>query len=231
MGTISSEKFFLPIWAHPNYNIHPLDHITEAEAHWMLHFNAIDAGVGRGFFISKYFTVRPFIGPSSVWIDQHYHLEYEKPPLLAGTPARKDRIHLTNDFFGIGARIGCELRFHLFQSLSLLTRGAGAIYAGHFEVRRKEKLESNLGNQFFKVTENIHAGRAATSLEMGLCWEHAMHHKRYIRAELCYDIQYFFKQNQMPRVISRVLDPSQTFLYDQGDLTLHGGSFSVTLGF
>src|SRR5579862_9094699 len=225
----SSSKFFLPIWAHPDFNFPAFDHITETEAHWMLQFNAIDAGLGRSFYISKYFVVRPFIGPSSVWIDQHYHIEYEKPPILARGHERTDHIHLKNAFFGIGARVGCELRFHFTKALSLLTRSAGAIYAWRFEVTRKEKFETILlGPQTYDVDQTIHAGRAATSLEMGFCWEHAMHNNRYVRVELCYDVHYFFKQNQMERVISKIMNPSLTFLSDQGDLSLHGGSFSFT---
>ncbi len=229
-GTISSDKFFLPIWGNPSFLAFPFEHITEAEAHWMLHFDEIDAGIGRGFYISKFLTMRPFAGPSAVWINQHYHIEYEKPA-IRNLPIRRDRIHLKNDFFGIGARVGCELRFRFTRSLSLLTRGSGAIYAGHFEVQRKEKLDSILGDQFYKITQNIRAGRAATGLEMGFCWEHGIQNKYYVRAELCYDIQYFFKQNQMPRVLSKVMSTSPTYFSDQGDLTLHGGSFSVTFGF
>ncbi len=127
----------------------------------------------------------------------------------------------------------CWKGFHFTKALSLLTRGAGAIYAGRFEVRRKEKFDAILlpSLQTYDIHQNIHAGRAATSLEMGFCWEHAMHDNRYIRVELCYDIHYFFKQNQMERVISKIMSPSLTFLSDQGDLSLHGGSFSFALGF
>jgi hypothetical protein len=231
-GSISSSSFFLPIWAHPDFSTLPFDPITETKAHWMLQFNAIDAGLGRSFYISKYFVLRPFIGPSSIWIHQHYHIEYEMPSIPAGGPEYTDRIHLKNAFFGIGARVGCELRFHFTKALSLLTRGAGAIYAGRFEVTRTEKFNTTLLDpQTYDIDQPIHAGRAATSLEMGFCWEHALHHNRYVRIELCYDIHYFFKQNQMQRVISKTMSPSLTFLSDQGDLSLHGGSFSLTLGF
>lgn len=229
-GSISSGKFFLPVWADPNFHPFPFEHITEAEAHWKLQFNEIDVRLGRGYCISKFLTARPFIGPSSVWIDQHYHIEYEKPAIFT-IPTRKDHIHIHNAFFGIGASAGCELRFRFTRNLSLLTRGLGAIYAGRFEISRKEKLESILGNKFFKIKQDIHAGRAATALEMGLCWEHSIQNKYYVRAELCYDIHYFFKQNQMPRLIARPLTRTPTYFSDQGDLALQGGSFSVTVGF
>lgn len=229
LGSISSQKFFLPIWAHPNFNAFSFDPIRITEAHWQLHFNEIDAGVGRGFYVSKYFTVRPFAGPSAVWIHQHYHIEYEQPP-LDPIPALANKIHLKNAFFGIGAQVGCDLSFHLTRPLSLFTRASGAIYAGRFEIRRKESFRS-ITNEGFNVSHNLHAGRAATALEMGLSWEHAVQDSYYVRAELCYDIHYFFKQNQMPRVISRVMSPLATYFVDQGDLILHGGSFAVRLGF
>lgn len=230
-NNLSSGKFFLPIWAHPNFNGFPFDPISDTEAHWTLHFNEIDAGIGRSFYISKFFTVRPFVGPSSVSIDQKYKVKYKKPP-ISNIPERKDTVHLKNDFFGIGARAGCELRFHFIKGLSLMTRGSAAIYAGRFKVRRQEKFSSAvLGDQSFYIPQNIHLGRAATSLESGFCWEHGINHKAYIRAELCYDLEFFFKQNQMLRVISEVASPSGTFLADQGDLVLQGGSFSVTVGF
>jgi Legionella pneumophila major outer membrane protein precursor len=229
-GSISSDRFFLPIWADPNFTPLPFDQISEAEAHWTLHFNQIDAGVGRGFYFSKFFSIRPFIGPSAVWINQHYHIKYVKPA-IAILPARTDHIHLENEFFGIGAAAGCDLSFRLTRAVSLFTRGTAAIYAGRFEVSRKENLESIFGGQKFHVSQVIHAGRPATALEMGLSWEHGIQKKYYVRAELCYDIHYFFKQNQMQRIISKAMSVSPTFLSDQGDLALHGGSFSVLFGF
>jgi hypothetical protein len=229
LGTISSQKFFLPVWAHPNFNAFGFDPIRTTDAHWKLHFNKIDAGIGRGFYVTKYFTARPFAGPSAIWIHQHYHIEYDQLS-LGPIPALNNKIHLRNAFFGIGVQVGCDLNFHLTRPLSLFTRGSGAIYAGHFEIRRKETFRS-LTNESFKLSHNLHAGRAAVALEMGFAWEHAMQDSYYIRAELCYDIHYFFKQNQMPRVISHAMSPLSTYFVDQGDLALHGGSFSVRLGF
>ena len=45
--------------------------VQKASATWALHFNVLDAELGRNFWISKYLTLRPFIGMKFSWLTQH----------------------------------------------------------------------------------------------------------------------------------------------------------------
>ncbi|HEY2811548.1 MAG TPA: Lpg1974 family pore-forming outer membrane protein [Rhabdochlamydiaceae bacterium] len=224
-----NQSFFSP-WSNPNFTIFPVAQIIEAEAHWKLHFDTIDLELGRAFFMTKFLVLRPFIGPSSIWINQRYKLEYEANGIIARRRVFKDRIKLKNFFFGLGARAGGEMNFHFTTALSLMAKGALAIYAGKFDVDRKEKMQNTLNTTTFDIDDNFRAGRAATTLAMGFRWEHFTSKKWYVRAELCYDIQFFFKQNQFIRDMAP-FNKNSDFLSDKGDLSLHGGSFSLTLGF
>ena len=230
-GMLPPGEFFLPLWSHPNFIVTPPLRIMRTEAHWKLHFNEYDWNLGKAFHVAKFFVLRPFVGPSAVRIEQHYHIKYTR-----AIDMEEDHIHLKNDFWGIGARAGCDVQFLLGREWSLMGKASAAIYSGRFKIDRDEEFESVFGEESFDTDQTIHISRPATSLSIGLNWEHKFLRRcAFFRANLSYDMQYFFKQNQFPRLIAKsFVDtpiPNDTYLADQGDLNLHGGSFSLTYGF
>ncbi len=230
-GMLASGEFFLPLWSSPDFIVTPPMVITSTDAHWKLHFNELDWNLGKAYHPTKFLVMRPFIGPSAVRIEQEYHIKYRRAVLT-----EEDHIHIENEFKGIGARAGCDLQFLLGREWSLMAKASAAIYSGYFDIDRDEDFESPFGKESFDIDQKIHVARPATSLSLGLNWEHKFLRRcAFFRANLSYDIQYFFKQNQMPRVIGKpftsTVIPFDTFIADQGDLNLHGGSFSLTYGF
>lgn len=100
----------------PYVNLTENDYFTKASAIWRLHFNVIDIDLGRNFYISKYLSLRPFVGLKGSWQNQHYNSSYEG--ILRNDSFSYLR-KLSNSFWGIGIRSGCNTAWHLAGTWSI----------------------------------------------------------------------------------------------------------------
>lgn len=92
------------------------DYFTNASSVWRLHFNVIDADFGRNFYISKYLSLRPFVGLKGSWQNQHNNSSYSGiKDELSFSYLRK----LSNSFWGVGIRSGCNTAWHLAGTWSI----------------------------------------------------------------------------------------------------------------
>jgi len=89
---------------------------NHARASWKMQFNALDLELGRNFWISKFLTLRPFVGMKFSWIEQsfrHKHRNiFSQGNTLAAVPVfalETDNTfssHNKMDQFGVGMRSG-----------------------------------------------------------------------------------------------------------------------------
>ncbi len=226
-------KSFYAVWAHPVATADILFNFTFAKAKWTLRFNELDLLLGRNFAVTKRFKVHPFLGGTTVWINQHYHVFYSEI-LSFGFYHTK----LKNEFWGAGLKTGCDLHFGLGAGWSLFGSGSASLYTGEFDLGRKERF-STIATPFTKVKfdQDLDAARLATALSMGIDWKNRFHGDRYyVNMRLMYELLSFFKQNEFIRVAN--YDPTgnsnasnTSLIKDSGPLVLHGGTLSVTFGF
>ena len=197
--------------------------VTEAEATWRLHLQLADLELGRGFGVSKWLSLRPFIGVRGAWIYQQYHIEYTGGSAVP--VGETDIVSMRNNCWGVGLRFGLDTTWGLGRGLSVFGDGAFSILSGHFNVQQREHLE-NSGSNILNVSSHPDTAISILELSLGLQYDRLfMKNKYHLGIQLGYEFNYFFDQNQFIRFISS--SSPGLFSQNNGDLSLQG----VSLGF
>lgn len=181
-----------PLWMAP-FGL-PANFFAEhAKLRWSVTLNSADAELGRNCLVSKWVSLRPFMGIRSAWIDQDLHIDY-----TGGTavPAGgKDQLRFDNDFWGIGLRIGVDSLWGLGGGWGLFGNGAASMLAGDFTVRQKEK-EADLTRLNLKADTNTVV--AIAELALGLQWDKLFAQDRYhLGFKFGWELNVFFDQNRL----------------------------------
>lgn len=192
---------------------HQYSHLSYASARWNLHFNVIDASLGRNFYISKFLSLRPFFGAKGTWQSQSLHVKYDfttQPDINS-----KNK----NDFWGIGLMMGVNTAWHFGGTWSLYADGALSTLWGAFYVKRSDKNPST-GVVYYDAAERTHSIKPVVELGAGLRKEMWIYHDRFhISWQAGWEQQVWFSQNQFDFYTSQ----------RQGDLNIQG--FSTRLRF
>jgi hypothetical protein len=102
-------------------------------------YNMFDFDLGRRFQPSESLLTRPLIGLRAGWIDQTIDSSFEANHLNGGTPFQRQLSEaMTNDFWGIGPKVGLENALTLRRSdageLSLAANFYAAYLVGHWDI-------------------------------------------------------------------------------------------------
>lgn len=218
----------IPIWSSPTFA--PQAPFADyAKARWRLHFNTLTLTLSRPFKVSRYLVMTPAIGPSGLWIEQHYHLKYTLPPLSPGY----SHVHLKNAFEAIGLYAGLETRFGFRWGVSVFNQAALSLYYGEFDLKRKETFtpaatpDRVVRDQVKKEWRTV---APVIQMALGLRFDHTFAHNRMaIAIKLCYEYGIYFSQNQFLRLLTP--NAGVSFAPTQGDLTISGGTLSAGMIF
>ena len=99
-----------------------------AKAHWHLNLNMADLELGRTCMVSKWLSIRPFVGVRGLVTDQDYNVSYRGGTVA---PFDEDKVHMDNDFWGVGIRMGANTLWGLGRGFSIygnaLSKSAGPL--------------------------------------------------------------------------------------------------------
>lgn len=179
-------------------------------ATWKLNLDWIDLELGRSFWVSKYMSLRPFIGLRYAKIDQNYDLEHSggswSPRIDPPQDPLKGDVSLNNDYKGLGMLSGLESIWNFGCGWGFYDHVAISIIYGHFDIDHKEKIREAL-SPYTKTTildsrSSFRASRAIFDLDLGIQWARSFCDCRYaFQARLSWEIHLFFHQNQLWRVV------------------------------
>ncbi|MCB1109860.1 MAG: hypothetical protein KDK64_02675 [Chlamydiia bacterium] len=225
----------LPTWDIANitsFSIRP-DTITQAQGEWDIHFYAIDVSLGRNFFISRFLTLRPFVGFKGSWIDQDYKVRYALENLSTTTSLRMEN---DQDFWGVGLCSGIETAWHIDPSWSLYGNLALSALWSQFEVHRKDiRTDSrNAGGNnnpplntpvtFYNSNNNFHTLKGILEFGMGLRAQWWLFENRYhFLIQAGWEEQLWINQNNF--------DKSHFVMTNHGDLLLQGLTIKLRFDF
>ena len=197
----------------------------KASVRWTVHFNMFDWELGRGFWVSKALSLRPFIGLKGGWIYQSIHSKWQNPHVSASQLFNTGTENLKNDFWGVGPCGGLSMKWNLIacpcQCFSLFGDFSGALMYGHwiFEDVYKNDINQEI------VIKTSHLKSAATMVRtlMGLGWDTNFSQDRFhFSVKLGYEMQFW-------------LDQLQFYSFDAGRLsnvlTLQGGTLEFRFDF
>lgn len=206
-------------------------------------YNALDLVLGKAIFMSSRVSLKPHIGLKNIWVSQRYilkDLNFVDLTTLSGNVnmnlTDKDKV------WGIGPEAGWDLGLYCTKSFSLVATFEGALLQSYFKVSQKEVLDvipvgSEATESVTNLAGNMHQFIPYGRMLLGANWGRVFNQgKQRIDLSLNYEINYFWKINQMLNQATSTtsIDGASTrVLIDRWseDLAFYGVTFKVNFGF
>lgn len=109
--------------------------IESATGAWELSYDVLDGEIGRNFFLSQYFTMRPFIGIRSQWQDATFNVAYEN-----STEVQNVNQNATS--FGVGIFSGSDVSYQFSRSWSLYGKSSLTLLSNRVKATLLELLNT-----------------------------------------------------------------------------------------
>lgn len=190
-----------------------------ADFSWDLKFDSLDIDLLRIGFANPNFSLAPRLGLKRAWIKQHFHVRYETgyDPLSGLLANAFYDVRFSNDFRGIGPRVGLDTHLWMGWGFNIGANAAAALVYGAMHSHRID-VSSQFGG--IDLAENVNRFRPMAQGEISLEWSKCV--DDLVRIQLCvgFEAQYWWGQNQLRTQVSSSLPPSS--LKANGGLTLKG---------
>lgn len=141
-------------------------YMFSARANWNLSLNILDLELGKTLIPAKWVSFRPFIGTKTAWIHQKYKVKYSG--VMGPFPAQNYYVHMKNNYWGVGPRIGLNTQFWMGYGLSVFGNLAASLVYGEFNLKHEETADDLTVTD---LSPHYYAGRAITDLQLGLRWD------------------------------------------------------------
>jgi hypothetical protein len=231
----SSTSSLLPVWAMED-SFEPNTGATKSHAHWKLWLNMVDLELGREFFVSKWMTLRPFVGLRTGWIHQKLDIDYKHLTVDGVLSATDDKyeVDMKNNYWGLGLKGGLNSQWGLGAGFSFYGNAAVSLLYGFFHLHHNEELVllSGTSEEFIHNTQSFRVGRAISELALGLRWDTMFANDRcHFGIQGGWEHLMFFGQNQFQRFLGQTSSNVGSFVANQGDLTIQGWTLAARLDF
>ncbi len=236
----SQGNLLTPLWS-PTFD----GGATKGEDNWRLNYFTWDLSLGREYSMLKSIIAHPFIGIRAALIYKHTHAKFFDQ-FQAGRSMRtfKDKFTASDNFWGIGPRLGVDLQFNMSSGWSLLGNLSGALFFGSFDV--DEEITTELTDQTGLHKNKYHDDddrftiRANLDTGLGIGWETWFkNHSVRLAPSVLFEASCWFDTNQL-----FVAKPTATTIASssfpvpyfknfrrQGNLILMGFSFNLQADF
>lgn len=159
---------------------------------WRLQFNSIDLELGRKYWLSRCFTMRPYVGLRGAWTKTRFSVrgsrDFTTTSAVAATIHRSYRDRFLDRQWGVGLMAGFQPTFVLGCNFSIYGNLDAALIWGRSKDRKKMRYSetstsSTIGANFnFGPTD--HNSQFATmvpivDLALGIRWEDTWCQDRY----------------------------------------------------
>ncbi len=215
-----------PVWA-TNFGLTPKNPFfaNSAQAKWHINLNMADLELGRTCRVGKWLTIRPFIGLRGLVIDQEYNVEYQGGTVA---PLDADKVHMDNDFWGVGIRVGGNTLWGLGKGISIYGDGSVSLLSGNFDIHEHEKLE-NANLTLMHLQTDLESLVVAADLALGLQWDYMFTKDRYhLGVKLGWEFDLFFDQNRLFNFLGNSPGAFQSI---RDDLSFQGLTFGLRFDF
>ncbi len=229
----------LPLWTDFASAVGGVLFATDSDMKWKLKLNLIDLELGRDYWVSRYLSIRPFVGLRYASIRQHTQISYNGgsfgvipnttlPPPIDLQLAFNDLVDMKNNYRGAGLRAGLDSEWNFGCGWALYGNLAASIIYGKFTVDHDEiiSLASQSPHSEFSVVdadESFRASRAILDMALGVQWSTMFCSCKYgLTAMLGWEQHLFFDQNQLWRVSRVGATPSGSLFSDLVQLNLTG---------
>lgn len=155
------------------------------QVHQSINYNIFDLDFGKQFYPTKSLTLHPIVGLMGGWINQSIHAQYQ------GSTSANETI--TNDFTGIGPKVGIETNIELFNyhnyQPQLMATFAASYLWGHWSIHDMTNAHPPKTLYVSGVSHNM--GALTLQSLLGIKIEH-----KKFAIKLAYEINDWFNQSQ-----------------------------------
>jgi hypothetical protein len=218
--------------------------VGEAMTHFVsarssLHWALVDLELGREFMVSKWLSLRPFIGARGAWISRNFKIHYSGDVGIRGDdyPLLTNEVwnHLHNQYRGGGLRGGISSAWKFGYGFSLYGELDLALLYGSQKLQQKQRqlglpvIEPPL--QLINAKNHWTTLRPMLDIGAGLRWDKFFCESKYrIRFQLGWEQHLLFGFENDQNFIKP--GPHQyKYSMGQGNLGLSGVSFQTRLDF
>ncbi len=206
--------------------------IGGASSSWKLNFNVLDLELGRNFWVSKWLTLRPFIGMKFSWLKQRFNVDYNDPigllavdlPDVNPTSATAIDLRMRVKEWGVGIRTGLDTAWYLWKHFAIIGELAFDGMWNHFKSKRTD-TEIDLVGTSFTVNSFSNKTRGVSPIlewALGLRWETGSHDEKVMfTLQAAWEQQIWFNQNQF------IMMPNQA----PADLSMQGLTLKAGIAF
>ena len=144
--------------------------ITEASSRWDLHFNVLDLELGRSYYISRYLTLRPFMGMKWTWQDQDWKADYTAETVTYPNVLGQGTVKMRQDHdeWGMGIRGGLQTSWYVGEHFCLFANGALSGLWTDYDVKRTDTFQVTGENPLDIVRNKEDASYVHAVLELQL---------------------------------------------------------------
>jgi Legionella pneumophila major outer membrane protein precursor len=189
-----------PIWAIAP-DIIAGDYVSLAELEGKLNLNVVDLDFNYAFYCGNCFVIKPHGGVRTAWINQHAHMVYAGGIFLldiisGGVSMRgADHVHLRNNFWGMGPRIGLKPELFLGNGFSLYGDAAISVLVAIFSIQQKEEY---LSHERFEWKKHRTRARWVGDLSAGIAWKTFLcEEQNVLTLKLGWEYHIFFHQLEL----------------------------------
>lgn len=160
-----------------------------------------DLEIGKKYFLSRLFAVRPHIGLKGTRMkqEQKVKLEFSELELEGQAIGEFYRIYNRCDFDGVGPRFGVQGSLFIGNGFQLDGELSGAVLYCYFDAVEKEKTSPHASpiNSNIRIKGKTKRFVPFSHLFLGLSWADFLPKKKaYISLKMGYEILYFWRENQ-----------------------------------
>lgn len=201
---------------------------TSARGRARLHINMLDWELGREFFVSKWLTLRPFVGARGGWFNRNFKTKY-----TTSAPVQKIDGHDHNRFRGGGLRAGLDTQWGLGCGWSFFGDLALSILYGTQRIHSHQDLK-NPGQNETRI-QHVHdhwmTVRAMLDLALGLRWDHLFgcNDSYRIRIQFGWEQTTLFGFDKDLNFVNA--SAPGKYCFNQGDLGVSGVSLQLRFDF
>lgn len=200
LTNIDNQLGMFPIWSLSD-DIMAGDYVSDAFLKGKLSLDLFDVEVGRAFMCLEFLQIRPYVGLRGAWIRQKADVRYVGGIFLigiieGGIPQNgTDYIHLKNDFWGVGPRIGLSPVYCLGNGFSLYADAAISELFGTFDI---SQTETYLDSSRSSIHQHPTRFRCIGDLAAGIAWTTSLCQNAYsLSLKLGWEYHIFFNQLQL----------------------------------
>ncbi len=205
--------------------------VTKAVGRTHLKFDYLDLQLGREFFVSKWLTLRPYMGARGLWAHRHMTVKYNNGQ-LSNFGLTKIKEKFNNRFRGGGLLAGLDTQWGLGEGWSLYGQFAISLLYGTHRLHEKQDTYNagGIAGRIAHIHDSWTMVRMMTDLGFGLRWDRLLYNDDYrIRLQLGWEQHVLTGFDKDINFVDDIVQGK--FTLNQGDLAISGLAFQVRFDF